>query len=238
MLYDNNYIENLIGFKGLILLDVENNDSTIDIFFKLKVKQHNCPCCNTVTTKIHDYRTQVIKDIPMFGKFTYIHYRKRRYLCKKCNKRFYEKSPFIPRYHRMTTRLVKYVVSQMRNTHSITSISKSCNLSIPTVFRIFKYINYSPPKLPKVLSIDEFKGNAGSRKYQCILTDPKNKKVLDILKGREQHILSEYFRSFEDRSNVEYFVMDMWRPYKDIAETYFKNATIVIDKYHFIRQVI
>ena len=31
--------------------------------------------------------------------------------------------------------------------------------------------------------------------------------------------------------------MDMWQPYKDIAETYFKNATIIIDKFHFIRQV-
>jgi transposase len=27
----------------------------------------------------------------------------------------------------------------------------------------------------------------------------------------------------------------MWRPYVDIAKTYFRNATIVIDKYHFIR---
>jgi transposase len=32
--------------------------------------------------------------------------------------------------------------------------------------------------------------------------------------------------------------MDMWQPYKDIAETYFKNATIVVDKYNFIRHVI
>ena len=31
--------------------------------------------------------------------------------------------------------------------------------------------------------------------------------------------------------------MDMWQPYKDIIETYFKNATIIIDKFHFIRQV-
>ncbi len=32
--------------------------------------------------------------------------------------------------------------------------------------------------------------------------------------------------------------MDMWKPYKELAETFFKNATVVIDKYHFIRQVI
>lgn len=104
--------------------------------------------------------------------------------------------------------------------------------------RLFKHIDYSLSSLPKVLSIDEFKGNTGHHKYQCILTDPLNKKVLDILPGRKNYILSEYFRSFDNRDEVEYFVMDMWRPYLDIAKTYFKNATIVIDKYHFIRQVI
>jgi transposase len=28
----------------------------------------------------------------------------------------------------------------------------------------------------------------------------------------------------------------MWRPYVDIAKVYFPNASIIIDKYHFIRQ--
>jgi len=46
--------------------------------------------------------------------------------------------------------------------------------------RLVKYINYPKAKLSKVLSIDEFKGNAG-KKYQSILTDPKIKKVLHIL---------------------------------------------------------
>ena len=46
------------------------------------------------------------------------------------------------------------------------------------------------------------------------------------------------FRTFSNKDEVEFFVMDMWKPYLDIAKTYFKNATIVIDKYHFIRQVL
>ncbi|MDA3844992.1 MAG: ISL3 family transposase, partial [Vallitaleaceae bacterium] len=123
-----------------------------------------------------------------------------------------------------------------RTTHSMSSIARECNLSVPTIFRLFKYISYTNTHMPEVLSIDEFKGNAG-RKFQCILTDPKSRKVLDILEGREHYILSDYFRQYNDRNNVKYFVMDMWKPYKDIAETYFKNATIMIDKYHFIRQI-
>lgn len=96
----------------------------------------------------------------------------------------------------MTLRLVSYIVTKMRNIYSMTSIARECNVSVPTVTRVF---NYSFKNLPNVLSIDEFKGNAGNDKYQCILTDPKSKRVLDILKGRELHILTDYFKKFKDR---------------------------------------
>jgi transposase len=32
-------------------------------------------------------------------------------------------------------------------------------------------------------------------------------------------------------------VIDMWKPYYDMAQAYFKNAIIVIDRFHYIRQV-
>lgn len=238
MFYTDNYTEKLLGIKGVILKNIEENNDSITITFKLSAKEHICPCCGFSTNKIHDYRIQVIKEAPIFGKHAYFEYFKRRYVCKSCNKKFYEQANFIPRYHRMTSRLVSYIVTKMRNVYSMSSIAKECNISVSTVTRVFNYVNYSSKNLPSVLSIDEFKGNAGNHKYQCILADPKNKRVLDILKGREMHILTDYFKQFKDRKNVKYFVMDMWKPYKDIAETYFKNATIVIDKYHFIRQVI
>ena len=60
------------------------------------------------------------------------------------------------------------------------SIAYECNLTTNTVFRVFKYINYLKAKLPKVLSIDEFNGNAG-KKYQCILTDNKKTRRFLIL---------------------------------------------------------
>ena len=90
--------------------------------------------------------------------------------------------------------------------------------------------------MPEVVGIDEFKGNSGGEKYQGILTNPSNHKVLDILPTREKHSLIEYFQQFE-RKIVKIFVMDMWEQYRDIAETYFKNAMIVVDKYHYVRQV-
>jgi transposase len=95
----------------------------------------------------------------------------------------------------------------------------------------------TPGHLPTVLSIDEFRGNAGGQKFQAILTDAANHKLFDILPSRSQVSLMTYFQQFKNRNQVRYFVMDMNRVYRDLALSYFPNATIVIDRFHVVRYV-
>lgn len=140
----------------------------------------------------------------------------------------------------MTNRLSAYIINRLSDVTSFSGVAREVNLSVSTVIRIFDFVSYSPQKLPVALSIDEFKGNTNSEKYQCILTDPVNKVVLDILLKRYESYLTKYFNAFskEERSKVKYFVSDMWKPYSNISSIWFKNATQIIDKYHWIRQVI
>lgn len=238
MLY-NYFTEKSLGLQGVLIENIEEIDDTIHIYCKLERKIHKCPVCGNHTDKIHDYREQIIKDIPAFGKFVFIHLKKRRYSCS-CGKRFYEKNSFLPRFHRMTNRLVAYVIDKLRCEASFTRVAKEVNLSLPTVIRIFDLVSYSLKELPTALSIDEFKGNTGKEKYQCILTDPENKVVLDILPKRTKYCLSKYFKKFDksERDKVEYFVSDMWRTFSDISSVWFKNATKIVDKYHWIRQIM
>ncbi len=235
------YIEALLGIKDAIVNKIENSpDNTlINIHFEIKREIHECPQCKELTETIHDYRVQSIKGPPLGTQFIMLHYRKRRYRCTECGKRFYELNSFVPKYHRMSSSLVSFILQELKSTHSITSIANRSNVSHFTVRRLFNYIIPSRSPLPEVLSIDEFRGNTRAGKYQCILTDPKNHKVLDILPGRELKHLSEYFSSFsrEERANVKVVVIDMWRPYRDIAKAYFKNALLVIDRFHYLRQV-
>ncbi len=72
-------------------------------------------------------------------------------------------------------------------------------------------VSYAPKKLPTVLSIDEFTGNTNGEKFQCILADPINKVVLDILPKRYEHYLSDYFNLFDksEREEVRYLVSDI-----------------------------
>lgn len=238
MLYTH-FTEKLLGLQDAEIEKVENSDCSLHIYCKLIRKPHKCPCCGEYTDKVHDYREQEIKDIPAFGKHTFIHIKKRRYRCS-CGKRFFEKNSFLPRYHRMTNRLSAYIINKLRSEVSFTCIAKEVNLSVSTVIRVFDFVSYSPKKLPTALSIDEFKGNTGGEKYQCILTDPVNKVVLDILPKRHEWYLSSYFLNFKksERDQVKLFVSDMWKPYASLASKKFHNATQIVDKYHWIRQVI
>ncbi len=240
MLY-NHYTEKLLGLQEANVTNISENEEGLQISIEIPKKKHLCPCCGMPTTTVHDYRRQKIKDISAFGKAVSIIYRKRRYCCKKCGKRFYEKNTFLPRYHRMTSRLVADIIDKLRSVRSFTDVAKESGLSVSTVIRIFDHISYpKPAALPSALAIDEFKGNTWGEKYQCILTDPKNRRVLDILPQRYGKYLYDYFKEYprENRENVDWFVSDMWRVYADSASVWFKNAEQVVDKYHWIRQVM
>ena len=92
-----------------------------------------------------------------------------------------------------------------------------------------------PAQLPRVLSIDEFRGNTEYGKFQGILTDPVHKRIVDILPTRCHAQIYDYLREFPNRKQVQYFVMDMNRDYLSIAKNLLPNATIVIDRFHVVR---
>jgi len=127
----------------------------------------------------------------------------------------------------------------LRNLVNIKSVAEMANVSVNTVTRLLDTLSYTIPSIPECISIDEFKGDTDTGKYQCILVDAKKRRVLDILPDRSQSHLSAYFRELNraERHRVKFFICDMWQPYVDLAKAYFPNAAIVIDKYHFIRHV-
>lgn len=234
----NHCINKLLNIEDVIVKKVEHADTFIKIYLETKPQEHICPFCHATTRRVHDYRSQMIKDLPFQLKHCYLVLRKRRYHCS-CGKHFYESYSFLPRYFQRTNRLTAYIASILHTNLSMKDVALQTNVSASTVARILDSISYSRQTLPEAISIDEFKGNASTGKYQCILVDPLKHKILDILPDRTQNHLISYFYSIPkiERYRVKYFVCDMWTPYIDLAKIYFPNAKIIIDKYHFIRQV-
>ena len=229
------YTSKLLNLEDVIITNVENIADQLHIHIELPRRKHVCPCCGAETDCVHDYRMQVIKDIPL-ARDTFLHLRKRRYRCN-CGKRFFEKNNFLPRYYRVTNRLFAEIIFAFKKVVSAKEIGCRFNVSAVTAMRYFNYFNKKLTELPEIISLDEFKGNSGGQKYNSIIVDPKEKAVLDILPNRFESDLVKYFSQFPSKTRVKYFVCDMNPHFREVAKICFPQATIVADKYHVVRQV-
>ena len=229
------YTAEFLNLEDVIITKVENISDQLHISIELPRRKHGCSCCGAVTDRVHDYRMQVVKDIPL-ARDTFLLLRKRRYRCN-CGKRFFERNSFLPRYYRVTSRLVAEIIFAFKKVVSAKEIGCRFNVSGVTAMRYFNLFNKKLSKLPEVISLDEFKGNSGGQKYNSILVDPKERVVLDILPNRFENDLIRYFSGFSNKTDVKYFVCDMNPHFRQVAKICFPQATIVADKYHVIRQV-
>lgn len=235
----NNCITSLLQIKEAIVTKVLEEDTQILVEVKLPVKEHICPNCGSLTNKTHDYRLQKINHGICYKKPTYILFKKRRYVCSACNKRFYEENSIVAKYQRISNRINQMIIFELSNIQSMKNIAALHNCSVSTVVRKTNFLSYSKPTLPETFGIDEFKGNTGAR-FQCIITDVVRMKTLDILKSRNTEDLVEYFMeySLEERSKVKFVVMDMCSLFRSVINLCFPNAQIIVDKFHFVRQVL
>lgn len=109
---EQNYNTEFLNLEGVIVTKAENISGALHVSIELPRSKHRCPVSNALTDRIHDYRMQTIKDVPL-GRTTILHLRKRRYRCA-CGKRFFEENTFLPRYYRATSRLIATIISAFR----------------------------------------------------------------------------------------------------------------------------
>ena len=59
------YTSKLLNLEDVIITGVENISEQLHIYIELPRGKHVCPVCGSVTDRIHDYRMQTIKDVPL-----------------------------------------------------------------------------------------------------------------------------------------------------------------------------
>lgn len=240
MLQDN-YTQDLPLFKGVSIKYFRENEenSNLEAFIEMPVKEHRCPHCSHTTTYIKDYRLQKVKDLSLVGKPLIVTIRKRRYICKNCNSTFSENNPYIKRYCHFPQRFYLEVIKETFDLQSFSAIARRFGTSVTSIIRWFDNINYPKAELPNCIAIDEFKGNAGGEKFQCNLADPVKHKIIDILPNRDSEDLYKHFLEYpyEKRAKVKKVVMDLSTLFRSVAEKIFPEAKIIADKFHVIRVV-
>lgn len=226
----------------ILSIDIFSEQNEVFAYIILKRKYIQCPKCNTVTNRIHDYNERTISHAILHGINTTIIYKQRRYHCHNCNKSFVEPNPFVNPKKRISKYTVLRIMKELKNPkYTFSMVAENCGISASTVMHVFdNSVGIPNKKLPTILCIDEvFAVKYKQRVYACVLLDWHTGQIYDLLPNRRKHYLAKHFTKIdkEIRDKVTYVSIDMWTPYKDFVTLYFRNAKICVDNFHITKLV-
>jgi transposase len=160
-----------------------------------RLRKVMCPGCKTKTNKVHGYRVQRIRGRLIEERPVELLLRKRRYKCLDCGHTFYESFQFVDRYQRHTVSLNQQALTYVAE-HSFTQAARLTGTSVSRLIRLFdKRRMPIRRQLPRVIAVDEFKGDADNVKFQTIIVDVEKKEIIEVLPDRRVETLEKYFKS-------------------------------------------
>ena len=184
----------------------------------------------------HGPKAITIRDAPIRGNTVRIQANAQRYKCRDCGSTFIQPLGSLHGEMRMTTRCVEYIESQcLRDTFVRVAEHVGCDdRTVRTLAGdyIARMNTEFKPRLPEWLGIDETQIDG---KLRCIITDVVNRVPIDMLPDRDKPLVTSWLYQFKDLRTVKGLAMDMWRPYKDAAQSVFPGLPVVIDKFHLVK---
>ena len=123
-------------------------------------------------------------------------------------------------------------------------IAERTGVSVSKVDRILNSISSHTvlrhENLPANMNWDEFKATKDTKgKMAFIITDNNSGNIFDINDSRKSIDLEKYFRRYSkrQRDKVKLISTDFYSGYIYLAKKLFKNADIVIDRFHIVTQI-
>lgn len=234
-----NFTMNIPGLKDVIITKMEQVEDRVALHVELEVQLHRCPRCQEKTRRVHDYRIQKIKHLKWFERLTYLFYKKRRYVCGACGKKFAEQNPFIERYQRFSKEWNQAVQVRSVKAKTFKEVAGQYGASASTIVRRFDRVALQEvaetAKLPHVIAIDEYKGDTREGKYQLIIANGETREPIDILPNRKKATIKQYLQ--QHGAAVKIVVMDMSPSFKAAVRQALGKPVIIADRFHFCRYI-
>ena len=254
----NNYILNLLNIKDEnIFINHDTMEEKIINGKNYKIIEgvltytpDFCPCCGVINNSSNDiikwgFKRNCIIKIPKQGNcLTRLILHKQRFLCKNCNKTFTAETSLVGKYKNISNNTELQIRVELMYKQSEKDIANKLDVSVSTVDRTLNNIANKAilrhSSLATSMNWDEFKATKDTKgKMAFIITDNDTGNIFDINDSRKSKDLEEYFRRFPrfERNKVKYISMDFYPGYIFLAKKLFKNAEIVIDRFHIVTQV-
>ena len=254
----NNYILNLLNIKDKNIHILTDNLSNKVIKGKnfqiieaiLTYIPEYCPCCGCVNESSNDiikwgFRKNCIVKIPKVSNCkTRLLLHKQRFYCKHCNNTFIAETNLVDKNKNISNNSELQIRLELMKKQSEKDIADRLDVSVSKVDRTLNDISSHTvlrhSSLPKSMNWDEFKATNDTKgKMAFIIVDNKSGNIFDIQNSRKSRDLEKYFRRYSrtERNKVKLISTDFFSGYIKLAEKLFKNADIVIDRFHIVTQI-
>lgn len=230
----------LFGIEGCELLNCNEKEEDGKKYFELNVRyigseEEICSQCGEKTYK-HGSRTINVVDTPFGGKPARMVIQIPRRRCKHCKSIWQPTIKGIDEDHKMTNRAFSNI-TQKSLEQPFDRLTTDYMLTGNTIKNIFiEFLEANKAKLrfktPAFLGIDEIKiKHIGE---VTVITDLEHRTLFDMLLGRNQQTLTEYFMNMPDRDKVLWVCSDMYRPFEKSIAAALPNARWTIDHFHIV----
>lgn len=194
-----------------------------------------CPVCGNILYA-HTCKRPLVVDTTFVGAPTKLRLIIPRKRCPECKYVYQPKLEAIDETRYMTKRLVAKMAN-LALKRSFEDIANEYGVTNNTVRNVFKeFIDEKKQELqfqtPIFLGLDEIKIKKLGE--LTVITDLEHKTLYDMLQGRNQPSLTEYFYNMPNRERVQWVCTDMYRPFEKSIKSAFPNARWVVDHYHVV----
>lgn len=233
--------EDLLRLPGLKIERIEPSDRRIEIYGQVDEGPQPCPNCGEPTAVVRQYTTREVRDLDMSGRQVWLHLQMKQYECLSCRRYFTQRLSWADSGKSYTRRQAKFIF-EMCEHQAFAQVGVIVDMHAKSVERL--YLEYASTqcqtqdRLRRVrrLGIDELSHHKGKRSYCCVLTDLDRGVHVDILPDRKKETLRAYFQNLGPawRQQIEAVSCDIWSPYIEVAEEFFPQADICIDRFHVV----
>lgn len=252
----NDYILNLLNIEDhniFILNNIQNktikNKNYKVIEGILTYTPDHCPCCGITNESANDiikwgFRKNCKIKIPKISNcLSLLILHKQRFFCKHCHSTFLAETSLVDKNKNISNNTELQISTELMSKQSEKDIAKRLDVSVSKIDRklndISSHTVLRHEGLPTSMNWDEFKATGDTKgKMAFMIVDNKTGNIFDINDSRKSKDLEKYFKRYskKQRDNVTLISTDFYSGYIHLAKKLFKNADIVIDRFHIIIQ--
>ena len=191
----------------------------------------------------YDRRVRRVRDLSSGGYRIFLELEVRRVECRRCGTVKRERLDFLADNPHFTKRFAFYVGRRCRQA-SIRDVAKELKLDWDTAKTLeMQYMRVQLARAgtpgPRAIGIDEISVRKGHN-YRIVVSDLIRKRPIWFGGGdRSEASMAQFYAwlGLKKSGKIKLVVMDMWRPFRNVATDKAPQAAILFDKFHIMRHL-